>query len=76
MENKGRMLTRRRVFVLTLCTLPFALGMSAQAQQPKKLARIGYLSPLDTAREAAPAGIILSALRELGYVGWADKVIK
>jgi putative ABC transport system substrate-binding protein len=46
----------------------FALRVSAQAQQPQKIPRIGYLSPLTPAREAARAETIRSALRELGYV--------
>ncbi|MEX0802856.1 MAG: ABC transporter substrate-binding protein [Candidatus Binatia bacterium] len=40
----------------------------AQAQQPKKVPRIGYLSNTDPAREFARAGAIRLALRELGYV--------
>jgi hypothetical protein len=30
-----------------------ALGVTAEAQQPKKVFRIGYLSALDPARESA-----------------------
>jgi putative ABC transport system substrate-binding protein len=40
----------------------------AAAQQPNKIPRVGYLSPLDPAREASRAEIIRSALREIGYV--------
>jgi hypothetical protein len=34
-----------------------ALVVMAQAQQPKKILRIGYLSALDAARESTRSGI-------------------
>jgi putative tryptophan/tyrosine transport system substrate-binding protein len=40
----------------------------AQAQQPKKVTRIGYLSNTDSARESTRAEAIRLALRELGYI--------
>jgi hypothetical protein len=40
----------------------------ADAQQPKKIYRIGYLSPSDPATDSAGAEAIRLALRELGYV--------
>src|SRR6266576_5700203 len=47
----------------------FALcGAMAQAQQPKKISRIGYLSPFDPARESTRAEAIQRALREHGYI--------
>ena len=58
----------RNVYGLTLCTLLFALCVSAEAQQPKKVPRIGYLSPLDRATESARAEGIRLALRERGYI--------
>ena len=45
-----------------------ALGMTAEAQQPKKVTRIGYLSSQDPAHESARADGIRLALRELGYI--------
>src|SRR5262249_61172795 len=44
------------------------LGVTAGAQQPKKVPRIGYLSPFDAATESNRAEAIRLALRELGYV--------
>ena len=41
---------------------------SAEAQQPKKVPRIGYLSSSDPASESARAEAIRLALRELGYI--------
>src|SRR5215831_9026250 len=46
----------------------FALCMSAEAQQPKKVFRIGYLSNADPATDSAQAEGIRLALRELGYI--------
>ena len=44
-----------------------ALGVTAEAQQPKKVPRIGYLSALDPASESFRSEPIRQALRELGY---------
>jgi putative tryptophan/tyrosine transport system substrate-binding protein len=46
----------------------FALCAVAQAQQPKKVPRIGYLSNADPATDSARAEAIRLALRELGYI--------
>ena len=45
-----------------------AVGVIADAQQPKKVPRIGYLSTLDPASESIRSEAIRLALRELGYV--------
>jgi putative ABC transport system substrate-binding protein len=58
----------RKITVLTLCAMLFALSLSATAQQPKKISRIGYLSNIDAATESARAEAIRLALRELGYI--------
>ena len=46
----------------------FALGVIAEAQQPKKVPRIGYLSGGDAASESARSEAIRLALRERGYI--------
>ena len=46
----------------------FALSFPAEAQQPKKVPRIGYLSTNDPADESARAEAIRLALRGLGYI--------
>ena len=43
-------------------------GAVAEAQQPKKVSRIGYLSRRDAATDSARAEAIRLALRELGYI--------
>ena len=58
----------RKITVLTFCAMLFALCSSAQAQQPTKISRIGYLSARDSASESARAEAIRLALRELGYI--------
>ena len=45
-----------------------ALPFPARAQQPKKVPRIGYLSPSDPASESTRAEAIRLALRERGYI--------
>jgi ABC-type uncharacterized transport system substrate-binding protein len=46
----------------------FALCSSADAQQPKKMQRIGYLTSSDPATESARFDGIRQALRDLGHV--------
>ena len=58
----------RKVTVLTLCAMLFALCSSATAQQPKKVTRIGHLSSGDSASESARSEAMRLALRERGYI--------
>src|SRR5215831_6917224 len=58
----------RKITVLTLCAMLLALCLPARAQQPKKVARIGYLSARDAAAESIRVEGIRLALRELGYI--------
>ena len=55
---------RKNVIGLTLCAMLLALCVSAAAQQPKKVPRIGFLSGEAATRIAA----FRQGLRELGYV--------
>ena len=50
------------VVALAMC------GAAAEAQQPKKVPRIGYLSSGDPASESTRSEAIRLALRELGYI--------
>src|SRR5262245_11405949 len=45
-----------------------AVAVVAEAQQPAKIARIGYLSNADPATDSARAGGLRLALHELGYI--------
>jgi len=58
----------KKVIHLALGAALLALSFPAEAQQPKKVQRIGYLSNVDPARESARSEAIRLALRELGYI--------
>jgi putative tryptophan/tyrosine transport system substrate-binding protein len=58
---------RRRVSYCLLITILLITG-PAEAQQPKKVPRIGYLSSNDPASESIRAEAIRQALRALGYI--------
>ncbi|HEU4343614.1 MAG TPA: ABC transporter substrate-binding protein [Candidatus Binatia bacterium] len=58
----------QKIFALALSAMLFALFSAADAQQPKKVPRIGYLSNTDPARESARSEAIRLALRERGYI--------
>ena len=59
---------KKKITVLTLCGMLLALCVSASAQQPKKVPRIGYLSSSDPVTESTRAETIRLALRERGYI--------
>ena len=59
---------KKKIAVLTLCTMLFVLCVAAEAQQPKKVPRIGYLSPFDPVAESTRSEAIRLALREFGYI--------
>ena len=51
-----------------LAVLLLALEVTAQAQQPKKVPRLGYLSQFDPTSESVRAEGIRLALRALGHI--------
>ena len=59
---------KRTILILAFGFILMIDFVSADAQQPKKVTRIGYLSSQDPAYESARAEGIRLALRELGYV--------
>src|SRR6266545_3029720 len=58
----------KKISILTLCALLLAFCTPADAQQPKKVPRIGYLLAGDPASESTRFEAIRLALRELGYI--------
>jgi len=58
----------RRTAIRRLATFFLTTASLADAQQPKKVPRIGYLSVFDPATESARAEGIRQALRERGYI--------
>jgi ABC-type uncharacterized transport system substrate-binding protein len=59
---------KRGSMFFALVLLGFPPFHLAEAQEPKKVTRIGYLSAFDPAREAARSEGIRLALRDLGYL--------
>jgi putative tryptophan/tyrosine transport system substrate-binding protein len=53
---------------ILVAALVLAVGVIADAQEPKKVRRIGYLSNSDPATESARSEAIRLGLRELGYI--------
>ena len=58
---------KRNVYGLTLCAMLLALSVAAEAQQPKKVARIGYLVD-NAALSATDFKPFHDRMRELGYI--------
>jgi putative tryptophan/tyrosine transport system substrate-binding protein len=58
----------KKIIRLALFALLFAQSIPAQAQQPKKIPRLGYLSSQEPARESTRSEAIRLALRERGHI--------
>jgi putative ABC transport system substrate-binding protein len=58
----------RKIFLLLLATVLLVTAPPAEAQQPKKVPRIGYLSATNRAIDSPRSEEIRAALRELGYI--------
>ena len=68
-DNRQSKIQNRKLVGIVALAVPFVMcGAVALAQQPKKVPRIGYLSPVDPASDSARAEGIRLALRELGYI--------
>ena len=59
---------KNKITGLALCTVLLGLGLSAEAQQPKKIPKIAYLAPGTPAVAADLVEAFRQGLRELGYV--------
>jgi ABC-type uncharacterized transport system substrate-binding protein len=60
---------KRKITVLALCAILFALSDSADAQQPGKVFRIGFL---DGSTAAGSAVLVKAFLKELSKLGWVE----
>ena len=68
-DNRKSKIQNRKLVGIVALAVAFAMcGAVAQAQQPKKVLRLGYLSNLDSARESTRVEAIRRALRQLGYI--------
>ena len=65
----------RRLFWVALCTLLLA-GVPADAQQPKKVARVAYLAAVSAAADAPRLEAFRQGLRDLGYIEGQNIVIE
>jgi ABC-type uncharacterized transport system substrate-binding protein len=67
---------KRKITVLALCAILFALCSSAQAQQPKKDPRIGLLYSVSASSGAPRNEAFRQGLRELGYVEGSNIILE
>ena len=63
---------RAAVPSILVAVVLLALGVTAEAQQPKNVPRIGYLSSTDPVTDSRRSEPIRLALRELGYIEGAN----
>lgn len=66
---------RRVTSWFLLCTLPFALSAPVEAQQPKKVPRVGYLAAVSATADAPRLNAFRQGLRDLGYVEGQNIII-
>ena len=67
---------KTRITVLTLCAVLIALGFPAEAQQPKKVPRVGYLIGPSPSSFTARTEAFIQGLRDLGYVEGKNVVVE
>src|SRR5262245_31310500 len=63
-------------FLLPVTVLLFALCISAEAQQPTKIHRIGYLNPGDPVSRTYRTEAFRQGLKELGYIEGKNIIIE
>src|SRR5262245_14944202 len=74
--REGEM-NKRNLRSFALCALLTALCASAEAQQPKKVARLGYLSlQFPASVSGPPIQAFRQRLRELGYIEKQNIIIE
>jgi putative ABC transport system substrate-binding protein len=67
----------RKIFCLALCALLLALTFPAEAQQAKKIPRVGYVSGTGDASDQGPyVEAFRQGLRDLGYIEGKNIVIE
>ena len=67
---------KKKITVLTLCAILLALCGSADAQQPKKVPRIGYLALASLDTVSTRIKLFHQGLRDLGYVEGKNIIIE
>jgi putative ABC transport system substrate-binding protein len=66
----------KKILVFILAVVILAFIHPAEAQQPKKVTRIGYIAPSDAASDSPRSEAIRLALRDLGYIDGQNIVIE
>ena len=74
--RNGRKLLKKKIIALALGALLFAPSSFAQAQQPTKISRVGYLATNSLSAISARVEAFRHGLRELGYVEGKNIVIE
>src|SRR5215813_3715422 len=69
-------MNKRKLSSFVLCAMLFALCSSAEAQQPKKVPRIGYLGANPRSTNPARIDAFRQGLRELGYTEGKNIIIE
>jgi putative ABC transport system substrate-binding protein len=67
---------KKTIIVFSLCAMLFALCIAAEAQQTKKVARVGFLSITSPAAISSRIEGFRQGLRELGYMEGKNMVIE
>jgi putative tryptophan/tyrosine transport system substrate-binding protein len=67
---------QHKIITLALCTILLALYLPVWAQQPTKIARIGYLTGSSLSSQAPNSEAFRQGLRELGYIEGKNIVIE
>jgi putative ABC transport system substrate-binding protein len=65
----------RKLFWFPLCALLFALSVPVEAQQPKKVPRVGYLAAVSASADAPRLEAFRQGLRDLGYIEGQNIII-
>ena len=66
----------RQIFWVPLCALLLALSVPVDAQQPKKILRVGYLAAVSAAADAPRLEAFRQGLRDLGYIEGQNIIIE
>ena len=74
--ERARENMKKKITVLTLCALLLALCISAEAQQPARIPRIGILAGASASNVSPRVEAFRQRLRELGYVEEKNIVIE
>jgi len=74
--KKNSLVAQHSVFYVVLCAMLFALCSVAEAQQPKKVPHVGYLTVSPLSSNASRNEAFRQGMRELGYVEGKNIVIE